>query len=462
MVRTFQKAGSCRVDLDLRDIQGNIVPGFKKDHQAFVFVQLLDGESGRAWVRALQPEIASAEEVGAFNSLFSKMRARRSDATQPDGGVLSVIAATWVNLAISFRGLQILTDGRDVGGFPAAFKSNRIPGALVHERADEIHALLIVASDQTDDLEAELQRQKERFAALGITEVMSIRGDTLPGALRGREQFGFKDAMSQPVVEGAGAHPDDPAAVRAGEFFLGHMDQDGKRSGTGLPPWSTNGSYLAFLQLRQHVDAFRTAMHQQADALGVRPDDVAAWIVGRYKDGSRVAQQTPRLTHVGRGYAAWLPANEGNRHRILRRGIPYGPPLADGAADDGSRGLLFVAYQAEIARQFEHVWSQWLNGSNFPGPGAGTDALVGQSPGYGADTPRAGGTGGSRRLDGAARPTSFSRPNQKGGRSLLLPAFATPLYGGYFLSPSITGLGQLAAWVGRVGPHTQGEAYRDR
>src|SRR5947209_13754761 len=105
---------------------------------------------------------------------------------------------------------------------------------------------------------------------------MFIRCDTLPGALRGREQFGIKDAMSQPVVEGAGARSDDPAAVRAGEFFLGHTDQDGKRSGTGLPPWSTNGAYLAFLQLRQHVDAFRTAMQQQADALGVGPDDVAA------------------------------------------------------------------------------------------------------------------------------------------------------------------------------------------
>jgi hypothetical protein len=123
---------------------------------------------------------------------------------------------------------------------------------------------------------------------------------------------------------------------------------------------------------------------------------------------------------------------------------------------------LFVAYQADIARQFEHVWSQWLNGSNFPGPGAGTDALVGQQPGYGPSVARTAGTGASRRSEAAARPTSFSPPNQKGGRSLLLPAFATPRYGGYFLSPSISALGHLAARVGRVDPHIEGVDYRDR
>ena len=53
-------------------------------------------------------------------------------------------------------------------------------------------------------------------------------------------------------------------------------------------------------------------------------------------------------------------------------GIPYGPPLPAGAAtDDGEdRGLLFVAYQASIARQFEHIQQQWFNRPDFP-PGSG-------------------------------------------------------------------------------------------
>jgi Dyp-type peroxidase family len=428
------------MDLDLSDIQGNIVPGFKKDHQAFVFVSLRDGESGRAWVRALHPEIASAEEVSTFNSLFSKLRARRNRNTEPDSGVLGVLAATWVNIAFSFRGLQILRDGNDTEGLPAAFKSNRVAGMPMPERYSDVDALLIVASDQTDDLEAELLRQRQRLRACDVREVTTLRGDTLPGDWRGREHFGFKDAISQPGVEGVGGSPSSDAPVRAGEFVLGYTDQSGNRSGVNLPDWCVNASYLAFVQLQQHVEVFRGAMRRQAEVMGVRADDVAAWVVGRQKDGSPVSPEPGRLAHAGRGYARWLPANEGNRHRILRRGIPYGLPLADGAADDGGRGLLFVAYQADLARQFEHVWSQWLNGPDFPGPGAGTDALVGQLPGNSLAGPRSG----AAITDGGSRPTSISRPSQKGGLSLLLPAFTTPRYGGYFLSPSISALAQLA------------------
>ena len=58
------------------------------------------------------------------------------------------------------------------------------------------------------------------------------------------------------------------------------------------------------------------------------------------------------------------------RHRILRRGMPYGPPLPDGADDDGEeRGLLFVCLQASIARQFEIVQTQWCNDGNAFGLG---------------------------------------------------------------------------------------------
>ena len=110
--------------------------------------------------------------------------------------------------------------------------------------------------------------------------------------------------------------------------------------------------------------------------------------------------------------------------RILRRGVPYGPPLKEGEPDDGQRGLLFVTYQADIARQFEHVWGKWLNGPDFPVPGAGRDALVGQTK--------------------EPRPASIPRPSQKGGSiALRLPAFATAKYGGYFFTPSIGALSAL-------------------
>jgi Dyp-type peroxidase family len=413
------------VNLDLSDIQGNVAPGFKKDHQTFVLLRFPTGEAGRTWVKALENEIATAAEVTAFNTLFSKIRARRGDNAEPDSGVLGVLAATWLNVAFSFRGLQTLRGARETERFPPAFKTNRIPAAQAFDRADDVHAVLIIASDQSDDLNVELERQQRRMATHGVEEIAAFRGDTLPGEQRGREHFGFKDAVAQPNIIGISPGLGPPVAV--GEFILGQPDQTGQPSGGGLPVWTRNGSFVAFLQLQQHVTTFWSAMHKQAQLLGVKPDDIASWTIGRKRDaeGAQLDQPPSSFSHIGRGYSRTLPPSDSQRHRILRRGVPYGAPLKEGEPDEGLRGLLFVAYQADITRQFEHVWGKWLNGPDFPVPGAGRDALVGQSR--------------------EPRPASIPRPGQKGGSiSLKLPAFATPKYGGYFFTPSIGGLSALA------------------
>jgi deferrochelatase/peroxidase EfeB len=58
--------------------------------------------------------------------------------------------------------------------------------------------------------------------------------------------------------------------------------------------------------------------------------------------------------------------------------MPYGPPLPEGAPDDGAdRGLLFVCMQASIARQFEIVQTQWCNDGNAFGLGAQVDPIAG-------------------------------------------------------------------------------------
>ena len=59
--------------------------------------------------------------------------------------------------------------------------------------------------------------------------------------------------------------------------------------------------------------------------------------------------------------------------------MPYGPPLpADALEDDGAdRGLVFVSFQASIARQFEGVQGPWLADGNIFGLGHDTDFLLG-------------------------------------------------------------------------------------
>jgi Dyp-type peroxidase family len=423
------------VELDRNNIQGNIVPGFNKDHQAVVLVRFGSGAAGQQWLAALRPEIASAHEVEAFKTAFKSVKERRPpDPEHRDGGSLRALSATWINVALSFAGLRLLPGVGNAAHFSQTFRANQVPGADAGEVPGEVHALLIVAADHLADLDLELERQRQRMAATGAHEVSVFHGATLPGDQRGREHFGFKDAISQPRISGttSGSGPE----VAAGEFILGLPDQTGRTSGNGLPAWTRNGSFLAFVQLQQHVATFWSAMREQARQFGVQPEDVAAWIVGRKHDadGSLLVDPPARLSHIGRGYSRWLPPSEAQRHRIVRRGIPYGPPWVEGQPDDGERGLLFVAYQADLERQFEFVWTHWLNMPGFPIPGAGRDGLVGQVNW----PPQSTATG--------KRSTAVSRPDPRGGMiSLSLPAFVTPQYGGYFFAPAIDALSEIAS-----------------
>ena len=99
------------MDLELDNIQGNIVPGFNKDHQAFMLVRFRGGEQGAKWLAELQPQIASAREVDAFRIAFTSAKKRRSAelSTGRDGGALRAINSTWINVAISVAGLRLLS-----------------------------------------------------------------------------------------------------------------------------------------------------------------------------------------------------------------------------------------------------------------------------------------------------------------------------------------------------------------
>ena len=63
---------------------------------------------------------------------------------------------------------------------------------------------------------------------------------------------------------------------------------------------------------------------------------------------------------------------------IIRRGSTYGPRLEPGLLeDDGAdRGLIFVALNAHIARQFEFVQEQWINDGRSMGAPEEVDPLV--------------------------------------------------------------------------------------
>lgn len=69
--------------------------------------------------------------------------------------------------------------------------------------------------------------------------------------------------------------------------------------------------------------------------------------------------------------------------RILRVGVPYGPPAADryaeAKANDPERGLLFLSIQTSIEEQFEFLQARWMNDNSRPKAPSGNDMIVGQN-----------------------------------------------------------------------------------
>src|SRR4029077_8006668 len=65
--------------------------------------------------------------------------------------------------------------------------------------------------------------------------------------------------------------------------------------------------------------------------------------------------------------------------RLIRRGIPYGDEYdpAKPGRDAADRGLLFIAYQTSIERQFEFLQQDWVNQVDAPRGEGGIDPILG-------------------------------------------------------------------------------------
>lgn len=120
-------------------------------------------------------------------------------------------------------------------------------------------------------------------------------------------------------------------------------------------------------------------------------------------------------------------------NQLLRRGIPFGPAFDHGAPHSAEnkqpRGLLFLAYQRAIDRQFEVLNSDWMNSLDLPVAGTGGfDILVGQHLQAGLHAPR-----------------EFQRLTDKGPTPFVAPRhWVTPTGGAYLFAPSIPAIKQLA------------------
>jgi Dyp-type peroxidase family len=328
--------------LEVDDIQGNILAGFNKDFQRFLFLKIRDRNIVKDWLRVIVPTISSVAEVQSFNNLFRAMRARR-------GREARGLVATWMNIAFTSAGIKALTSKTEVDKF------RETPFTIgMHERAgflgDPLDAngnpanwvigsptnipdiLLIIASDDAAQLDAKVTRVKESILALpkpkGLLaplalELLYEQAGRVRTDKPGHEHFGFKDGISQPGIRGRVSNeaeslltrrlidPQDERAVRfgkpgqpliwPGQFVLGYQRQranDALNPGPALepvPPWTRNGSYLVVRRLVQDVPAFWRFVTAKATELNQKPgfanmtgERLATLLVGRWESGAPV------------------------------------------------------------------------------------------------------------------------------------------------------------------------------
>ena len=253
------------------------------------------------------------------------------------------------------------------------------------------------------------------------------------GAPSYKEHFGYTDGIANPIFQGLG-QSDIPGRgklqegewvpLATGELLLGYANEQGEVPSAPLPHvFARNGTYMVYRKLHQRVKTFMEYLDVQAARYqeggeGSRDRLAAKW-VGRWDNGAPLAlypdrkpdettidaaerrnwndfrynvkdpdgKVCPLGAHIRRANprdALGLKGKLANGRRIARRGLPYGEYMPRGGeTDDGEHGIIFMALNASISRQFEFVQQQWMQYGNDFRLGNDKDVLIGTNDGSG-------------------------------------------------------------------------------
>jgi len=433
--------------LEFDDIQHILLTRAPALTGRYEFLTFREPAGGRAWLAAILETVHAVEAMRA--SVESEKR--------------------WITVAFTWEGLRALgVDEASLATFPEEFRQGMVARAKMlgdtganHPdnwvgglASPDLHAIAILfARDSAERTRCVTEHEKLIAQCEGVEVISTLELEATPPFDYAHDHFGYRDRLSQPVIEGSG---DEPTAgsggpLKAGEFILGYPDENGP--GPALPQpeiLSRNGSYMAYRRLEEHVGKFRGFLREH----GKTPEEqelVAAKLMGRWRSGAPLVlapeKDDPALgadpqrnndfnykQQDPHGYAVPLgshirrmnPRDTGaniNRRRMIRRGATYGPPLPEGAPEDGvERGIAAFVICASLIRQFEFAQNVWVNDPNFHELGNERDPIIGTQ-------------------DGTYDMTIPKRPIRK--KIMGLPAFTTVRGGAYFFLPGIRALRYL-------------------
>lgn len=389
--------------LDLRDsdaIQGNVLTPFPDCEQAFLLFHFSGAEGARALLAEILPRLTTTARL-----LRSPPRVGRGIGLTASG--LTRLAPAW---AADLDPFVAFLEGPAVRAPRLRDHGSSAPKRWVFGAPDQpaVDAVLTIAASEPGAVDEEAIHWRQRAEALGVSLLCDQRGARLPGAMAGCEHFGFKDGISQPAVAG---FDDSGRLIPAGEFILGRPRLaacGGEADPRPCPDWMRDGSFQVLRRLTQDVAGWRAQLTRLAASLSSSvpsqcPRQLAAKLMGRWPSGAPLAlaperddpvpldadfdfnddpygYKTPRFAHVRKMYPRDDAIFERDWHRIIRRGIPFGPVYEpEGGSSGAERGLLFNAFMASLENQFEFLMRGWANDPDFFEAGDGPDPLIGES-----------------------------------------------------------------------------------
>lgn len=431
------------------DIQRLVLSGYPKlPFSAYLFWHFMPGEvdAAKRWLSLLADCLTRATDRGSKHAINLALTAHGLEHLRVSDRVLNSFSLEFLEGMAPKPAAETKLPRRsnilgDLGDSSPEFwewggwkQSRDIDGMLLLYATGEPELLSLV--------EAEIN------AMAGAEPALRLNGEPL--IIDGRiyddrkEHFGFRDGISQPVIEGSpkangngkkrrrnsgDADHDKKLTreekrillVKPGEFILGYKNE--RRTSisdvSGAKDSKTrdirrNGTYLVFRQLEQDVPAFDEFVAKAAERVYGRADQsaqekIASQLVGRTREGDplvpierlpgadppndflyyfedRFGIACPIGAHIRRanprdtiGPNADTALRLSKMHRIIRRGRPYGEKLdsteGSTASRQATRGISFIALNADIAGQFEMIQHSWLNNTHFGGLYAGTDPL---------------------------------------------------------------------------------------
>ena len=244
---------------------------------------------------------------------------------------------------------------------------------------------------------------QELWRGDGAALIEKVNGIPTPVS---KVHFGYVDGIADPTIKGGpeGNIPDHQLPCEPSLFVL--LDEAKDYYVPDPPELGRNGSFGVFMVMEQNVVGFENFLQSHRDKIDA--ELLAAKICGRWRNGVPLAlspdtdsppggielDQLNDFDYVNKDGSGdpegircpigahmrrvnprgqpikgqGVPGGSNNSHRLIRRGMPYGPAYQPGTPDDGiERGLLGYLINASIENQFEFVMREWLNGYDFVG-----------------------------------------------------------------------------------------------